>query len=137
MRSMIQRSLSPYDLMTSMMNGPCNGKCADFLPDTDILETEGGFRLVTDLPGLDKDDISVEVKDGVLSISGERKTQALSEKDTCLRSERVTGPFNRTFRLGRGVDAEQISAAFKNGVLTLELKKSQAVLPRRIPVQND
>ena len=93
---------------------------------TDIRETEQAYILEADLPGFSKEDIHAEIKDGYLTIRAER--QALSEdkdeKNSYLRRERSYGSFSRSFDLS-GIRVEDITASYKDGVLSLTLPKAQ------------
>ena len=89
---------------------------------TDIRETENAYILEADLPGFTREDIHAEIKDGYLTIRAEHKSETEDKNETYLRRERSYGSFSRTFDLD-GIDAEAITASFKDGVLTLELPK--------------
>lgn len=89
---------------------------------TDIRETENAYILESDLPGFTREDIHAEIKNGYLTIRAERKSESEDNNENYLRRERGFGSFSRTFDL-EGIDADAISASFKNGVLTLELPK--------------
>jgi len=91
---------------------------------TDIRETENAYILESDLPGFGREDIHAEIKDGYLTIRAEHKSENENKNESYLRRERSYGSFSRTFDLD-GIDAEAITASFKNGVLTLELPKMQ------------
>ena len=91
---------------------------------TDIRETENAYILESDLPGFSREDIHAEIKDGYLTIHAEHKSENEDKNETYLRRERSWGSFSRTFDL-EGIDAESITASFKNGVLTLELPKAK------------
>ena len=90
---------------------------------TDIREADGAYILDCDLPGFAREDVSAEIKNGYLTIRAERKNDTES-RDNYLRRERTYGSFSRTFDL-EGIDAEAITATFKDGVLTLNLPKLQ------------
>ena len=89
---------------------------------TDIRETDGAYILEAELPGFTREDIHAEIKNGYLTIRAERKSESEDNNENYLRRERSFGSFSRTFDL-EGIDADAISASFKNGVLTLELPK--------------
>ncbi|MBQ8259476.1 MAG: Hsp20/alpha crystallin family protein [Clostridia bacterium] len=89
---------------------------------TDIRETENAYILEADLPGFTREDVHAEIKDGYLTIRAEHKSETEDKNETYLRRERSYGSFSRTFDLD-GIDAEAITASFKDGVLTLELPK--------------
>ena len=91
---------------------------------TDIRETENAYILEADLPGFTREDVHAEIKDGYLTIRAEHKSEDEDNSESYLRRERSYGSFSRTFDLD-GIDAEAITASFKNGVLTLELPKMQ------------
>jgi HSP20 family protein len=88
---------------------------------TDIREADGAYILDCDLPGFAREDVSAEIKNGYLTIRAERKADN-ETADSYLRRERSYGSFSRTFDL-EGIDAEAITATFKDGVLTLNLPK--------------
>ena len=107
---------------------------ASISPAVDIQEDEDGFVLTADLPGMNEDEISLEVHDGVLSLSGKREeTQEEKANGHSLR-ERRHGEFRRSFKLGRQIDAERIEASYSKGVLTVKLPKSELAKPRQIEV---
>lgn len=89
---------------------------------TDIRETENAYILESDLPGFSREDIHAEINNGYLTIRAEHKSENEDKNESYLRRERSFGSFSRTFDL-EGIDADAISASFKNGVLTLELPK--------------
>ena len=107
---------------------------ANWRPAVDIEETEEAVVLTADLPGVDEKDIEITVHEGVLLLSGKRESVVDEETGTSLYRERTHGSFFRRFRLGRKVDAEQIAATYRNGVLTVTLPKREDAKPKQIPV---
>ncbi len=107
-----------------------NHPLTDWVPAVDIEETEKEYILKADVPGMSKKDVKVNVRDGVLSISGERKMEKKTNKDTYHYQERQYGSFNRTFRLPETIDEDKISAKFNDGILTVTMPKSAEVLPK-------
>lgn len=95
----------------------------DFTPDCDILESEAEYKVQIDLPGLAKKEIGIALKNNVLTIKGERDIQA-GEGEEFKRQERKRGAFARSFALPENVNAAEISASFRNGVLTVAMPKS-------------
>ncbi len=95
----------------------------DFAPDCDILESEAEYKVQIDLPGLAKKEIGIALKNNVLTIKGERDIQA-GEGEEFKRQERKRGAFARSFALPENVNAAEISASFRNGVLTVAMPKS-------------
>jgi HSP20 family protein len=103
-------------------------------PSVDIAELDDRYEVHAELPGLTREDISVTLEDGVLTIGGEKKRSSETKEDSYSRTERVYGKFSRSFNLGDRVSADKISAAFKDGVLTVALPKSEEVKPKAIEV---
>ena len=103
-------------------------------PAVDIIEREDNFTLELDLPGFKKDDFTINVNDGVLVISGERKIEVPEDEKYFRHLERRNGTFERTFRLPEYGDGEKISASYKYGVLKLELPKKEEAKPRTIKI---
>ena len=99
-------------------------------PAVDVKETDNSFVLTADIPGLTKKDIKVNVANGKLSISGERSYETDQKNDNYHYRERRFGTFDRSFNLPETVDEENISAAFKNGILIVALPKHANILPK-------
>jgi HSP20 family protein len=110
---------------------------AAWRPYTDIFETESGVTILMDLPGVEKEDVSVEVKENILSISGNRTCEAAVEEKKYYRRERSCGSFKRSFGMRGTIAPEKIKASFKNGVLKIELAKPLEEKPRQVSVQID
>ena len=106
-------------------------------PRVDISEEDTAVLLTAELPGVSKDDVKVELKDGVLTLSGEKKSEHKEEKNGFYRSERVYGSFTRSFTVPETLDAEKIEAEYANGVLRLTLPKRPEAAPRLIDVKGD
>ncbi|HLI11123.1 MAG TPA: Hsp20/alpha crystallin family protein [Alphaproteobacteria bacterium] len=94
-------------------------------PRVDVAQTDQGYEIEAELPGMDEKDLNVTVSDGVLTIRGEKKAEREEKKKDYYLSERSYGTLQRSFRLPESVDAEKISAEFKKGVLTISLPKSK------------
>ena len=103
-------------------------------PVVDIYAEENGVALKADLPGIDKKDISIDVKDGVLTLSGERSGKSETEEKNFYRRERTYGKFQRVFTLPEGVNAEDIKADFKDGVLKVHIPKAAVEEPKKITI---
>ncbi|NKB76351.1 MAG: Hsp20 family protein [Gammaproteobacteria bacterium] len=105
-------------------------------PKIDIVETGAGFELQADLPGVREEDISVSVKEGVLSIEANPEEKVAEEKEqkTVIASERRTGKYYRSLKLGAMIDESAISAEYVNGVLTLTLPKSAKAESKKIQI---
>jgi len=110
---------------------------APWRPVWDIKETDKGMIVHVELPGVKKEDIKVEVNEGLLTISGERNQEKHEEGATWRRSERSYGQFCRSIPLGEGITEKDIKANFQNGVLELNFpkpKREEAQLPKRIAI---
>jgi HSP20 family protein len=94
-------------------------------PRLDVSETENALEIVADLPGLEKQDISVSLEDNLLTIKGERKEEKESKDKRFHTVERRSGSFYRALRLPVEVENDKIEATFKDGVLTLSLPKTK------------
>jgi HSP20 family protein len=105
-----------------------------FATATDLIESDTHYLLRADLPGVSEDDISVELHDNVLTISGERKAQREERTAGYHRVERTSGSFHRSVRLPRGVDADRITANFDRGVLEISVPKPEQVTPRTVQI---
>lgn len=107
----------------------------EWAPRVNITENDQRIRLEFDLPGMERDDIKVTIKDGLLTVSGERKIEHKDESENYVRNEIYTGQFSRSFTLPETVDADKISADYKNGLLTLALPKTEKAKPKQIEVK--
>lgn len=119
------------------VEGATTPSARSWVPAMDLVETDDAFVATTDLPGLKKDDIKISLDEGVLSISGERtfKTETEGEEGSGFRRfERAFGSFHRSFNLPQGVDAENVGAAFEDGVLTVTLPKQEGAKSRTISI---
>lgn len=93
-------------------------------PVVDIAEKDNAYEITAELPGIEERDIDVKLSNGVLIIKGEKKAEKEEKKKDYYLSERSYGSFERSFSVPEGVQAEKVSATFKNGVLKIELPKS-------------
>ena len=104
-------------------------------PPVDILETKEKTILKAELPGFDEDQIHLHFEDGILSLEGERKFEKENAEENYHRVERSYGRFVRSFTIPSNVDNEKITAAFHNGILTVELPKREETKPKQIRIQ--
>ncbi|HPI72972.1 MAG TPA: Hsp20/alpha crystallin family protein [bacterium] len=103
-------------------------------PRVDVEENLESVIVKADLPGVDKKNLSVNLKDNLLTIRAERKCEKESKGKNYYRSERAFGIFQRTFELTEKFKAEAIKAEYKDGVLTVTLPKADEVKPREISI---
>ena len=101
----------------------------------DLFETENEFVLRADLPGMGEDDVSIELQDDVLTISGERKSEHTERKEGYHRVERAYGSFARTLTLPAGTDPQAINASFDRGVLEVRIAKPAESQPHKVKIE--
>lgn len=105
----------------------------------DVSENDKEVKISAEMPGMNEKDIDVRLSDGVLVISGERKTEQQSDKDGYIVRERSVGRVERALPLPEGVDADAVEATFKGGVLTITIPKTEEARSsgKRIPVRSN
>lgn len=108
---------------------------ADWAPPVDVIEEKDRFVLRADVPGVNPDDIEINMDNGVLSIAGSREREKTEEARGLRRLERVSGRFHRRFTLPDSADSENVAAKYVNGILEVTVPKQTEVLPRRITVK--
>ena len=111
-----------------------NKRDASYLPSVDIRDTEDALELSVEVPGVSKEDIDISVKDGVLTIKGEKKNEVKEEQKNYYRVERTYGSFQRSFHLADEVNSDEVSASLENGVLTLSLPKAEKQKEKQITI---
>jgi HSP20 family protein len=116
-------------------NGNGGPKLADWSPEVDITEDDKEYVVKTDLPEMKKQEIKVNVENGVLSISGERKVEKEEKNKKFHRVERCYGSFERTFTLPEDADATKTAAEFNDGVLRVRLPKNPAAKPKALEIK--
>lgn len=104
-------------------------------PPLDIVEDDGDYVLRADLPGVSADDVTIEIIDSTLKITGERKAEHEEQKDGYSRLERSYGSFSRTLALPAGVDPESIKATFDRGVLEIHIPKPEDRTPHKVEIE--
>src|SRR5258706_2326332 len=105
-----------------------------WLPPVDILESKDSYLIRADLPGMKKEDVNLAVNDGTLTVSGERKAQAVSEGVEYHRTERIHGRFSRSFYLPQTVKQDGIKASYRDGILEIHVPKAEEAKPRQIDI---
>jgi len=102
-------------------------------PALDLYQDNDNLTAVAELPGMQKEDIEISLHDGTLSIAGERRSQSRNG-ERAERSERYVGSFRRSISLPARVDAQKVSATYRDGILTVTLPKAEEAKPKRINV---
>jgi HSP20 family protein len=129
--------------LTSLFNGNArrsrDGKesmtMAEWSPAVDITEDDKSYIIKAELPEVKKEDVHVHVENGMLSITGERKAEKEEKGKRYHRIERAYGSFSRSFMLPGDIDEGRVSAAYKDGILTVTVSKSEKAQPKRLEVK--
>jgi HSP20 family protein len=116
-----------------MRDKPARWK-GSWMPAVDMYEGKAAFTLKAELPGFSKDDVQLEIKDNVLTLTGERKRESDEKAAQYHRVERAYGAFRRSFRLPALVNADKAEATFKDGLLELTLPKAEEAKPKPIRI---
>ena len=131
----------PFREMTQLQNrfdrlfDAVGGRQESWLPAVDVFDTQDAVVLKAELAGMKPDDIQIEVEDDMLTIKGERKFEEKVDEELYYRVERRFGSFQRSLALPQGVKADQIEAAYDEGILTVTVPKAEQEKPKRIEVQ--
>ena len=128
-------SFSPFRQMEEMQRSFFNANSASSLFRTDVSDMGDAYKLEAELPGFSKNDININIEDERMTISVERKIDNSDDKPNYLRRERFYGSYSRSFDLS-GIDADNITASYNDGVLSLNLPKQAAAIPasRRLEI---
>lgn len=123
-------------LFNAFFDAPVGGEASlrRWVPAMDLVETDDHFVLRADLPGLSEGDVSIELEDSVLTVSGERQAEHQERHDGYHRVERATGAFSRSLTLPEGVDADAIEASFDRGVLEVRIPKPEERKPKKVAI---
>jgi len=108
-------------------------KC-DWRPIVDIYDTEQGIVINAELPGVAREDITVDVRENILTLKGERKFAERVRDENYYRRERCAGRFERAFTLPDAIDPEKITANFKDGVLQIEIPRPEVKKPKQVTI---
>ncbi|MGM0461054.1 MAG: Hsp20/alpha crystallin family protein [Fibrobacterota bacterium] len=123
-------------LVDTVLSEGYSSPSRSFHPPVDIHEDTDTYHILMDVPGLNKNDITITAERGILTISGERKDESASRKTSGYHyAERARGEFRREFRLPEDVDSSHISASMDAGVLSITLQKEEEKKPRQIQIK--
>jgi len=106
-----------------------------FVPAVEVSENDTHYTISVEVPGATKDDIHVDLREGMLVIHGEKKSEREEKKERTHYVERSYGSFSRAFTLPADADPERLEATFKDGVLKLSIPRSEAAKPRKIAIR--
>ncbi|MEL6297775.1 MAG: Hsp20/alpha crystallin family protein [Pseudomonadota bacterium] len=121
MDDLVGNYLAGFDTSRSRDSSGAGAQSESFMPVIDIDRAEDCYVIAVEAPGVDPDDMSIEIDDGVLTIAGEKHAEREAEDGA--RRERQYGAFSRSIRLAEDIDQESISASYEHGVLTIELPR--------------
>ena len=140
-----QEVWDPFDLMTDFqqeMNRlfnrslvKKNGWTKTFAPETDVVEEKDAFIVKADLPGIKKEELDIKVEGRLLTLKGERKEEKETKEKNYYASERFYGAFTRMIELPTDVKADQVKAAYKDGVLEITLPKTEGAKAKQVTVE--
>ena len=122
------------DVFKPVVRGDSRFSMWNWNPTVDIYDNDENIVIKAELPGIDKKDIVIDVKDGVLTLKGERSFDNEVKKEKYYCRERMFGKFERVFRLPADVDPEKISADYKDGILKIDIPKPEEQKPKQITV---
>jgi HSP20 family protein len=131
---------SPGDLLRDFMNlhfpffPPEKAGMNTWSPTLDVHDDKDAFTVTLEAPGLKKEDFEISYHDGVLSIAGERKEETEAKERNYFRRERFFGRFSRSVSLPAEVQPDKVTAAYKDGVLSVTLPKAEKAKPKQIEV---
>jgi HSP20 family protein len=106
----------------------------DWSPSVDVVETQEGYEVKAEVPGIKKEDIHISFEGGLLTLKGEKKQESEEKDRNYHKVERAYGRFERSFRLPDGIKADAIKAKYDNGVLTIAIPKAEEAKPKEIAV---
>ena len=112
------------------------GSAAVWSPRVDVSENDKGFVVKADLPGVDPKDVDISIRDGVLMVKGEKKTEKEEKKENFHRIERFQGSFYREIPMPSGVDENNITATNAKGVITITIPKKPEAQPKKITLKS-
>ncbi len=123
-----------YSPFFAPLRAKTDASAYSWAPSVDISETDNGFEVRAELPGVAKDDLSVSIKDNFLTLSGEKRQENSEDTQNYRRVERRYGSFQRRFTLPPDVTADDIKADYTDGVLTLSIPKPEVAKPTEVPI---
>jgi HSP20 family protein len=109
-------------------------KAVDWSPSMEVEESENAFFLNVEVPGMKKKDIDISIKENVITISGEKKAKEQKKESAYYLNEVRYGKFSRSFKLPGNVDIDKIKGSWNEGMLTVEVPKTEIAKPRKIEI---
>ena len=127
-------SLNKMHTRINDLFGESFGRSTTWYPAVDVLEGKDAYVIRAELPGMKKEDFHLEVKDGTLTLTGERKSEKAADGVEYCSVERVNGKFWRSFSLPETVKHDGIQATYKDGILEIQVPKAEEAKPRQIEI---
>src|SRR5918998_3037737 len=125
---------SEVNRLFNTLLAPGEGRAQRWSPAMDLVEAEDQYVLRADLPGMDEKDVSIEINDNVLTVSGEPRDEQEETRQGWHRVERTFGRFSRSLTLPEGIDPGAVTANFDKGVLSITVPKPEQRKPRRVQI---
>jgi HSP20 family protein len=122
------------ELTQGFFEGPVKSGHADFIPPVEVYEDEEYYGVSFDLPGFTVEDLQIDVVEDRLEVKGERKKQSQSEQVGSFFTEKTYGKFHRSLQLPKNASRDDVTADFKDGVLSLKIRKVEQLSSRRIEI---
>lgn len=132
-RDLFSRRFS--DIMDEFFNDAVRTRRNSFTPSIDISENDNEFVIEVEVPGVDKENIQINMENNLLTISGERKFEEKKETKQYHRLETHYGRFSRSLSLPDNADSESVKASYENGILTITIDKSEKSLKKQIEIK--
>lgn len=111
------------------------GRELEWAPPADIVETKDNYQIDLEMPGMNKEDVKINLTNDVLTIQGEKKMEQSTKEGNVHRTERSYGTFMRSFRLPGAVDTDKVKAEYKNGILHMTIPKAEGAKSKQIQIQ--
>jgi HSP20 family protein len=120
--------------LESLLNGLTSKYNNDTFPNLNIYESDNEITLVAEIPGVDKNNVAITLKNNILTIAGKKSERVLNNETRIIRRERVGGSFDKSVRIPFRVNDSQISANYKDGILTITIPKAEEAKPKTITI---
>ncbi len=133
----VRELFSMQERMHKIFDESFKNSSGDWSPAVDILENDTEIIIICEAPGVSEDDIDIQVAEGVLILSGEKRFREEEKGDKYFRLERAFGKFTRSFAIPSAVDTATIKASLKNGILKITLAKRPDIAPKTIKIEKE
>ncbi|TFG04755.1 MAG: Hsp20/alpha crystallin family protein [Promethearchaeota archaeon] len=144
--SLVRRTMWPFRVMDPFFDDFFDWDTPDFtllrvprmqMPRLDIKEEDGKYLLSAEVPGFSKDDINIEIKDNILTISSDHDEEKSEEKEGYIYKERSTRSFCRSLQIPEGITPEEISAKLEEGILHITIPKKEPEPPKKVEIKEN